>query len=84
VRIYEITGFRDGASTAEIERAAAWEEAMGLFEKRQYERAGKIFSSLAAASADDDTAKIYVDRCRNFIAAPPPGDWDGVNNLERK
>jgi class 3 adenylate cyclase/CheY-like chemotaxis protein len=84
VRIYEITGFRDRASAEDIKKIAAWEEAVELFEKRQYEKAEKIFSSLAAAGADDNTAKIYIDRCRDFIALPPPGDWDGVHNLARK
>jgi class 3 adenylate cyclase len=89
VRIYEITGFRDGASAADIERTAAWEEAMELFEKRQYGKAGEIFASLAVGSygavgVADTTAKIYVDRCRDFTAAPPPDDWDGVNNLAQK
>jgi class 3 adenylate cyclase len=82
VRIYEITGFREGASAAEIKKAAAWEDALELFEIRQYEKAGEIFSSLAGA--DDETAKIYLDRCRELIAAPPPSDWDGVNNLVQK
>jgi class 3 adenylate cyclase len=82
VRIYEITGFRDGASEADMKKAAAWEEAMGFFEDRQYEQAKEIFSSLSGA--DDETAKLYTDRCREFIVDPPPGDWDGVNNLARK
>jgi class 3 adenylate cyclase/CheY-like chemotaxis protein len=82
VRIYEITGFRDGVSAADIEKAAAWEEAMKLFESRQYEGAEKIFASLSGA--EDETAKIYTNRCRDFIAFPPPGDWDGVNNLMQK
>jgi class 3 adenylate cyclase len=82
VRIYEITGFKDGASAADMEKAAAWEEAMAFFEGRQYEKAKDIFSSLAGA--EDETAKLYAGRCREFIAAPPPGDWDGVNNLAQK
>jgi class 3 adenylate cyclase/ActR/RegA family two-component response regulator len=83
VRIYEITGFRDGTSPADIEKAAAWEKAVALFEQRQFEKAGELFSFLAA-SRPDDTANIYVERCRDFIAAPPPADWDGVNNLAQK
>ncbi|MDR0760164.1 MAG: response regulator [Treponema sp.] len=84
VRIYELTGFRDTASPAAIEKTAVWEEAMEHFENRRYEKAEKIFSSLARSDADDTTVKFYIGRCRDFIAAPPPGDWDGVNNLTRK
>jgi class 3 adenylate cyclase len=84
LRLYEIIAFRDGASAADMERLASWERAVQLFEERQFEKAGELFSSLLKTRGDDDTAKIYEDRCRVFIAAPPPEDWDGVNNLTRK
>jgi class 3 adenylate cyclase/CheY-like chemotaxis protein len=84
VRIYELIGFRDKASAMALKKAAVWEDAMKLFEERQYEKAEKIFSSLATADADDNTAKFYIGRCRDFIAAPPPDNWDGVNRLARK
>jgi class 3 adenylate cyclase len=84
LRLYEITAFKDGASGADMERIDAWERAVGLFEERQFEKAGELFSSLAEAKADDEAAKVYIDRCRAFIASPPPDDWDGVNNLTRK
>jgi class 3 adenylate cyclase/CheY-like chemotaxis protein len=82
--LYEITGFREKASAAEIDRLGIWEKAVELFEKRQFRKAEGIFSSLAAGSAEDGMAKTYLDRCRNFIADPPPDNWDGVNNLSRK
>jgi class 3 adenylate cyclase/ActR/RegA family two-component response regulator len=84
LRLYGITGFREKASAAEIDRLGAWEKAVELFEKRQFEKAADIFSPLAAEGADKGMAKVYLDRCRDFIAAPPPENWDGVNNLSRK
>jgi class 3 adenylate cyclase/CheY-like chemotaxis protein len=84
LRIYEVTGFREGATADTIEQLAAWEKAVELFEDRQFEGAEKIFCSLAGANTGDDTAKIYINRCQTFIAAPPPGGWDGVNNLTQK
>jgi class 3 adenylate cyclase/ActR/RegA family two-component response regulator len=84
LRLYEITGFRERASAAEIDRLGAWEKAVELFEKRQFRKAADIFSSLAEGGADDGMTKTYLHRCRDFIAAPPPDNWDGVNNLSRK
>jgi class 3 adenylate cyclase/CheY-like chemotaxis protein len=83
VRVYEITGFREGAPAADGGKAAEWEKAMALFEERHFAEAEKIFFSLASGDPNDGTAKIYLTRCREFIAAPP-GDWDGVNNLTQK
>jgi class 3 adenylate cyclase/ActR/RegA family two-component response regulator len=84
LRLYEVIGFTAEISAAEIERLAIWERAVELFEKQQFADAEKIFSSLAEDSAKDNTVRFYLDRCRNFISAPPSGDWDGVNNLMEK
>jgi adenylate cyclase len=84
LRIYEVTGFREGAAAESIERLAAWEKAVELFENRQFEQSEALFESLAKAEAGDTTARVYISRCHAFIAAPPPDDWDGVNNLTQK
>jgi class 3 adenylate cyclase/CheY-like chemotaxis protein len=84
LRIYEVTGFREGADANSMERLAAWERAVDFFEKRQFEQSEGLFEDLAKADAGDSTARIYISRCRAFIANPPPDDWDGVNNLTQK
>jgi class 3 adenylate cyclase len=84
VWVYEIIGFRKEASEAEIKWVAEWDTAIGLFEQRQFEKAREMFSSLAEADSEDNTARNYIDRCTEFIAVPPGGDWDGVNNLTDK
>jgi class 3 adenylate cyclase/CheY-like chemotaxis protein len=86
LRLYEITGFRAQASAAEIDRQKVWENAIALFEKRQFKEAEEIFSSFTNTknTADDGVAKYYTDRCRWCIAVPPPADWDGVNKLTQK
>jgi adenylate cyclase len=84
LRLYELTGFRDGASETDIERTALWEKAMRLFEERQFEKSEELFSRLSESKMNDGTAKLYLDRCCGFIAVAPPADWDGVNNLTEK
>jgi adenylate cyclase len=80
VRIYEILPSGNGTGDA----PALWEEALGLYEKREFGKAGEIFSSLAARNKDDGVARFYTDLCRAYTAAPPPAGWDGVNNLIEK
>jgi hypothetical protein len=46
--------------------------------------AGKIFNSIALRDKKDGPARLYMNMCRNYIAAPPPPGWDGVNNLSQK
>jgi adenylate cyclase len=82
VRLYELLGLR--GEDAAPDSLAAWEEALALYEKRQFRAAEEIFRSLAAQNETDNTARLYLDTCRGYIAVPPPDDWDGVNNLIQK
>ncbi|MDR2618363.1 MAG: CHASE2 domain-containing protein [Treponema sp.] len=88
VRLYELLGLRSEPGlrdeAGEPETLAAWEKALVLYEKRQFRESGKIFASIAAKDKTDGTARLYVNKCREYIAAPPPDDWDGVTNLSQK
>jgi adenylate cyclase len=82
VRLYELLGLRDEAGLREAQ--AAWEKALALYEKRQFPAAEEIFRSITAGDEKDGAARLYLDMCRDYIAIPPPDDWDGVNNLSQK
>ncbi|MDR2259033.1 MAG: CHASE2 domain-containing protein [Treponema sp.] len=84
VRLYELLGLRSEAAAGELDTFAAWEEALALYEKRQFPAAAKIFSSIAAQNEKDGVARLYMNNCKEYIAAPPPDDWDGVNTLTQK
>jgi hypothetical protein len=82
LRLYELLCLRDEAGKAAA--PASWEDALALYEKRDFPAAEEIFSSIAAHNGKDGTARLYTERCRHYIASPPPPDWDGVNNLSEK
>jgi adenylate cyclase len=66
------------------EALAVWEEALALYEKREFPAAEALFTSIVDQDKGDGAARLYLDRCREYAAAPPPPDWDGVNNLTQK
>jgi adenylate cyclase len=81
VRLYELLGLREDAGVPEI---AAWEDALARYENREFRAAAEIFNTLAARDEKDGVAWLYLNRCKEYAAAPPPADWDGVNNLTQK
>jgi adenylate cyclase len=84
VRLYELLALRSDADDSALAAFAAWENALGLYEQREFQAAGDIFTSLAARNEKDGAARLYMDKCRGYVAAPPPSGWDGVNNLTEK
>jgi adenylate cyclase len=83
VRLYELLGSRDDTDPGQAEYLAAWEKAVDLFEHGFFEKAGDVFSVLSQKMPRDNTAKLYAERCLNYITSPPR-DWDGINNLTEK
>jgi adenylate cyclase len=82
LRLYEL--LEPGNGAAGPDALAAWEQALALYEKREFKAAGAIFGSLARGNGQDGVARYYAGLCRDYGAAPPPADWDGVNNLTQK
>ncbi|MDR2177370.1 MAG: CHASE2 domain-containing protein [Treponema sp.] len=83
VRLYELLGLRSDTGLPE-DAVKTWEEALALYEKRQFSAAGELFGSIAAQNEKDGAARLYAEKCRSYTAAPPPDSWDGVNNLSEK
>jgi adenylate cyclase len=84
LRLYELLENRDAASPALLEKTAAWENALRLYEDRSFMDAAGGFRAVAARDSGDLTARLYLERCENYLKNPPPPEWDGVDNLTQK
>jgi adenylate cyclase len=84
LRLYELLGLRSEGGAEAADGLSAWENALALYENRAFSAAAEIFGSFAESNANDGVARLYRGRCREYAAAPPPADWDGVNNLTSK
>jgi class 3 adenylate cyclase len=78
VLVYELA--TDPQSKDFLTRFAA---AFQLYEGRQWAKAAESFGALAEMRPDDGPAKILLERCRGFAAAPP-AQWNGVFALTEK
>ncbi|MDR0487278.1 MAG: CHASE2 domain-containing protein [Treponema sp.] len=88
LRLYELLDLRETANDSALKAVEQWEKAIDLYEQRQFKAAGELFSSLMKQQADDKVAdrvaELYAGRCEKYEAAPPPEQWDAVNNLTEK
>jgi adenylate cyclase len=84
LRIFELLELRSDAPQQMLDMVGAWEEAFKVYENRDFESAKNLFNDIYQNDPEDSTAKLYADRCAEFIAAPPPKKWDGVDNLTEK
>ncbi len=79
IRVYEVLQALDEPLDEALEgRAKRFEEAIALYRSRSFKDAKAIFRELKGLDPDDMASQVYIDRCKSFIATPPPDDWDGV------
>jgi len=50
----------------------------------RFQEARKAFESALALDPSDGPSKVYLERCKVYIADPPPEDWDGVFVMKTK
>jgi adenylate cyclase len=80
VRIFELLGEKGAVPADEVEKAARFGRALETYRTRLFAEAEAAFGALAG----DPVAAVYAGRARQAAASPPPADWDGVYELDRK
>ncbi len=85
LEVHEVLAARPAA---EAEAAAStretFAEALAAWYDADFESAARLFGACRDAAPSDELAASYVKRCRRFAAAPPVGEWDGVESLPSK
>lgn len=66
------------------EMSQNFSEGYELYHKRQFKEAIAKFDRALGHNSQDDTSKIFIQRCEEFLAEPPPSDWDGVYVMKTK
>jgi adenylate cyclase len=54
------------------------------YRERHWRDAQAIFENLLARWPDDGPARLYANRCREYLVAGPEGTWDGVYVMTHK
>jgi adenylate cyclase len=86
VQLWEIVDFASDADPATVSLIGRFHEAMDCFEKRDWDRARSLFTSLNAEFPEDGPSKKYLDRCNDgeYLKKLSSPAWDGVFSLSEK
>ncbi|MCC6174613.1 MAG: adenylate/guanylate cyclase domain-containing protein [Chloroflexi bacterium] len=84
VEIFEIV---DAATIASIHGGPAlqaYEEGIAAYRRRDWLGAAARFQEALRLSPADGPSAVYLRRCEELLADPPPADWDGVFVMTHK
>ena len=84
VQLYEILETSSDATAAMHELVKLFHKALDIFQTSSWNEAEDAFKQILKLHPDDGPALLYLDRCRQYIKAPPKSDWDWVYNFTDK
>ncbi len=62
----------------------SYNKGLELYKAKQFQEAKTYFQKALESIPDDGPSKLYIERCDQLIATPPPADWDGVFTMTTK
>jgi adenylate cyclase len=85
VSVYELMGRRaDGVPAESARLIEDFARAMDLYRRACFPEALAALRALAARHPDDGPTALFIARCEEYIAHPPPAGWDGVYTMTTK
>jgi adenylate cyclase len=82
--VYELLGMADDGALQTPKWVTAYEAGLDAYARRDWSGAAELFESAIAHRGDDLPSRIFVERCRKYLASPPPEDWTAVSILAEK
>jgi adenylate cyclase len=61
-----------------------FEAGLRAYGVQRWEDAIQRFQQVLEAVPGDPPSRLYIQRCKSFMATPPPSDWDGVYTVPAK
>lgn len=84
IRVYELLGLKGETDARLLAKARRFEEGLSLLRARRLDEAEAAFRSVAAEFGADEACALFLERCAQIRAEPPPEDWDGSFALTEK
>jgi adenylate cyclase len=61
-----------------------YEAGLAAYTRREWASAIELFREVIAARGEDRPSELFLERCRSYLACPPPEHWTGVSSLSEK
>ncbi len=84
VQVFELLAGIDEPVDDLHELVQSFGKVVEAYEAREWDEAHNRAQQHLERFPEDKVAKIYMERCSEFAAAPPSSDWDGVYALKSK
>ena len=84
VRVYEILGRAGEVAEKKMEVVEMYQAGLGLYKERQWTEAISTFENGLQIDPLDGPCRVFMERCQEYMQAPPPEDWDAVHVLDSK
>lgn len=84
IRLYNPIAIMSEASDKQKQMVETFENALNLFELREWKKAKSEFKAVLTIAPEDKPAVRYIQLCEKFLEKQPESNWDGVFNLTSK
>jgi adenylate cyclase len=83
IRIFELVS-EGTVEAAKTESLKHFRTGFDKYHAMQFALAKFDFECALKIIPDDEPAKLYIERCEDFLQNPPEADWDGVYTMKTK
>jgi adenylate cyclase len=84
VAVYQPLGLTDGLASEETALSKEFAEALEFYRQEKFPEAAARFQDILAKHAGDRPSQVFLERCQDFQASPPPPGWNGIFRADKK
>ncbi len=84
VAVYQPLGLKDGLASEKAALSKEFASALELYRQEKFAEAAAVFQKVLVEHPGDSPAQVFLERCQDFQASPPPPGWDGVFRPDKK
>ena len=82
--VYELLGSAEQGIAEPPGWVRTYEAGLAAYTRREWASAIELFREVIAARGEDRPSELFLERCRSYLACPPPEHWTGASNLAEK